>query len=79
MMTTTLALLEKVMEAQKTDKECNFINTGLEAGEEFPYWTFHKDGSLRYAERVFVPPVFYNAPFFGALQTYCNYLSFCIV
>ena len=54
-MTATPALLERVREAQKTDKECKFVKDRLERGEEFPYWTIHKDGSLRYAEQVSVP------------------------
>ena len=51
----TPTLLEKVIEAQRKDEESKFIKTGLEAGEEFPYWTVHSDGSLRYAGRIFVP------------------------
>ena len=54
-MTTTPRLLEKVMEAQKANKKCNFIKSRLEAEEDFPYWTIQKDGSLRYSGQVFVP------------------------
>ena len=51
----TPTLLQKVIVAQKTDSEVDFIKTGLTAGEEFPKWMLRADGVLTYDGRVFVP------------------------
>ena len=42
------ALVEKVIEAQKSDQEVLFINSQLADGVEIPNWSVHMDGSLRY-------------------------------
>ena len=48
----TPTLLQKVIDAQKTDSEVDFIKKALAAGEEFPKWTLRVDGVLTYDGRV---------------------------